>query len=312
MDDPLLKLSEASGITVNEDCEWPPDVESEVADFLESSNPKALVVVEQNDGLVIGPPPSGARDEDGMTDKRVVVVAKRQGALDSADWVKKVASMSVPLEEGAIFQYLHALVSQACIPLFDSAHQPAAANARNRFVETERALAALLTNSEIALPDLVGSNADKIESMLNENDINELQNLANTWKSQISELASSDRDPRSTTASDEIAFWFAFKAALTNVKEQLNSEIVRNVFNKLEEAKRFHATHDFAGETGLDAAIEKVDLVTQNLFKDLPLGLVLAANDFDQLDNALQAVFQHFKIWQYYVYSLRSIQLINY
>lgn len=293
MDDPLLKLSEASGITVNEDCEWPPDVEREVADFLESSNPKALFVVEQNDGLVIGPPPSGARDEDGMTDKRVVVVAKRQGALDSADWVKKVASMSVPLEEGAIFQYLHALVSQACIPLFDSAHQPAAANARNRFVETERALAALLTNSEIALPDLVGSNADKIESMLNENDINELQNLANTWKSQISELASSDRDPRSTTASDEIAFWFAFKAALTNVKEQLNSEIVRNVFNKLEEAKRFHATHDFAGETGLDAAIEKVDLVTQNLFKDLPLGLVLAANDFDQLDNALQAVFQH-------------------
>lgn len=302
MDEPLFKLSEASGISINEDHEWPEGVDTDVKEFLQNQAPSSLFVVEQADGLVIGPPPQAVRadlsslERSADLDTHVLAIVKRSGVVEPENWERKVVTVSMPLQEGTVFQHLHALVSQACIPLFDSVRGSAAANARHRFVETERALASLLANAEVPMVDITSEvSAAEVRTAFSTNNLNLLQATANSWRQQISDLAATDRDPLQSTASDEVAFWIALREALVGARRQLESPIVQEVVKELEKHKRFQATQDLLVETGLQSALNKAETVTQILLKDLPLGELLAAGDFEQLDLAVQDIFDHFQ-----------------
>lgn len=302
MDLPLRKLTEASGLKVTGDHEWPSQVDEDILDFISNIEPSAVFVVEQDDGLVIGPPPRS------LNTSKVLVIAKPSGPLPAENWDQYVVSAALPLGGAVIYQNLHCIVSQVILPIFDSQPQSSSTQARHRLVEAERALAQLLRHTQVAFVDLSsGAQATRAQKVLakisrsgkdgvleaSTGDLNELQSVVNVWKQQVASLASSDRDVQVGSVSDEIGFWVTLEAALQSVQEQLNGPLVSEVWKTLESSKRFHATHNFGGETGLNDACAQVQGYTQILFRDMPIGELLAASTFDQLIDSVEAIFSH-------------------
>lgn len=302
MDLHLRRLAEASGLKVSGTHEWPSQVDEDIVDFISNMEPCAMFVVEQDDGLVIGPPPRSS------SSSRVLVIAKPRGPLPAENWDQYVVSAALPLGGAAIYQHLHCIVSQVVLPVFDSQSQNASTQARHQLVEAERALAQLLRHTQVAFVDLNNGTqairAEKALARISENekggvqeaspaDLNELQSVVNVWKQQVAQLASSERDVHIGSVSDEISFWITLEAALHSVQDQLNGPLVSKVFQTLESSKRFHATHNFGGETGLNDACVQVQGYTQILFRDMPIGELLAASTFEQLIDAVEAIFMH-------------------
>lgn len=312
MDQPLVELAKANGFRTSQDHEWPENVDEDVLEFTKSDDPKSIYVVEQPNGLLVGPPPREYEENE-----RVLVVAKGTGKLEPENWQQSVVSASMPLQEP--LSSLHTLLAQAVIPLFDSSlssgsngtqiSSSSSSNVRSRLVEAERALAQLMHYSQVAFVDLVGErNAAKVKTALeapstDQASLNTLQQIFNTWKQQILQLAQSEHDRNLTSASSEIGFWVALEAALRNAQQQTESPLFKQVWSKLEQSKRFQATHNFDGDTGLKPALARVSGYNQILFRDLQLGELLAASSMEQLNTSMEQVMSHF---------LRKLRASNY
>lgn len=321
MDRPLVDLAKANGFRTSQDHEWPENVDEDVMEFTKCNETRSIYVVEQPNGLLVGPPP-----RDYEENERVLVVAKGAGQLDPENWQESVVSASMPLKEP--LSSLHTLLAQAVIPLFDSSisggHNGAqvsssSSNVRSRLVEAERALAQLMHYSQVAFVDLVsGSNATKAETALqapptDQASLNTLQQIFNTWKQQILQLSESEHNRNLTSASAEIGFWVALEAALRNAQQQTESPLFKQVWDKLEQSKRFQATHNFDGDTGLKSTLARVSTYNQVLFRDLQLGELLAASSMDQLNSSLEQVMSHLlrKLRASNYPALRSIALVE-
>lgn len=300
MDRPLIRLAEANGIKTTGIHQWPEKVDEDVQKFVASNDAGAIFVVEEPDGLIIGPPPRSANPV------RMLVVVKPKGILPEENWEKSVIATAMPLKEGSLFTHLHALLAQTVLPLFDSNPTSLGSQARRRIVEAERALEQLSRHTQIAFVDLEnGALADRarqaLENLEGEDsnstvfvqNLNELQTVVNNWKQLVTHLVQSDRDVREGSASDEIGFWTALETALHTVIDQLASPSVKHVWEVLEENKRFHATRNFTGDTGLSEALVRVQGYTQILFRELHLGELLASVSTTRLIEATLDIFNH-------------------
>lgn len=115
-----------------------------------------------------------------------------------------------------------------------------------------------------------------------------------------------------SAAAEEVAFWTQLQTELEHIQEQLHSPAVELTMALLREAKRFVATLALENNTGLEQAVAYTADVTHFL-QGFPLSDLQAANDLDQVAQAVGAIFDHLpKVRQSRYYSLeRSIQLLQ-
>ena len=153
-----------------------------------------------------------------------------------------------------------------------------------------------------------------LTSYVNDDDfLNTLQTGVSQWIVQIRTITVLPKTtPFVETMAEEVAFWTQLQSELQNIQQQLKSPGVEVTLSLLREAKRFVATLALENNTGLEQAVAYTTDVA-NFIKPLPLQDLQAANDFDKIAAAMNAVFDHLpKIRQSRYYSLeRSAQLVQ-
>lgn len=145
--------------------------------------------------------------------------------------------------------------------------------------------------------------------------LNNLQTGVSQWIIQIRKITVL---PKTTpfvdnNASEELTFWTQLQTELNSIQQQLQEPAVTLQLSLLRETKRFVATLALENNTGLEQALAiTTDVV--NFLQGYPLQQLQAAVDsFDQIVEALRAIFDHLpKIRQSRYYSLeRSVELFE-
>jgi Dynein heavy chain, N-terminal region 1 len=143
--------------------------------------------------------------------------------------------------------------------------------------------------------------------------LNTIQAGVSHWITQIRKITVLPAKPSPVTdASYEVAFWSQLAAELDSIQEQLKSPGVEITLAMLRETKRFVATLALENNTGLEQAVNMTTDIT-TFIKGFPLQSLQAARDFDTVEQAVNAIFDHLsKIRQSRYYSLeRSADLLS-
>ncbi|TKX19773.1 dynein heavy chain [Elsinoe australis] len=240
-----------------------------------------------------------------------------------------IATNENELSSGTPLEALHSLVHFALAPYFDAYARAQETKtsygkqadleaktgipaAKRRIAELELSLRNLQQNSEV--PELVLPIHPLIQGVANEaraqgekpslaqlpqnllsdaGFLNSLQSSVNGWIKAIQESTQRTRDPSSGTAMQEKNFWLSMEGALENIDRQQNSEEVLLSLDILRQAKRHSTAVSFNADTGFKDATDNVQRYN-SLLRELPLEDLLAATSLEKVQQALDAIFEHF------------------
>ncbi|KAI8810266.1 dynein heavy chain [Cladochytrium replicatum] len=124
-----------------------------------------------------------------------------------------------------------------------------------------------------------------------EEELKDLQQDVSAWIRGVQRVTKMNREV-SGPASQEINFWLSMERALSDIDEQLKSDVVLLTLDILKTAKRYYATISFLADIGLKEAVEKVQKYNQ-LMRDFPLSELLSATDVEKIKAAITRIFTH-------------------
>ncbi|ORY81439.1 dynein heavy chain, cytosolic [Protomyces lactucae-debilis] len=224
-------------------------------------------------------------------------------------------------QSSGAYEALHSLIKLAIAPYFDTfaqAQQPASQtaktgipNTRKKIAELELSLLHLQQNTEI--PRIVLVPHPTIQKLVNDatarqarpsvadldqdalqdaHFLNAVQATVSTWKRQIHQVTSKERDPSHGTASQEISFWLSLDEVLADIQRQLESPAVVLTTEVLQAGRRFGAALNVAADTGIRDARDQVWQYTQ-LMRDFPLDELLSATSLVRTSEAVAHILNH-------------------
>eukprot|EP00397_Hematodinium_sp_SG-2012_P000022 GEMP01000022.1.p1 GENE.GEMP01000022.1~~GEMP01000022.1.p1 ORF type:complete len:4594 (-),score=1270.22 GEMP01000022.1:1053-14834(-) len=121
-----------------------------------------------------------------------------------------------------------------------------------------------------------------------------LQGGVSRWIKEISTITKMERDLSSGGVLQEVNFWIGMEKALLHVQQQLHAPEVELTLNLLRVAKRFIAHFSLEQNTGVKAAMEKVQS-NLLLMKEFPTDDLMSAQTIDQVTQAIRNIFQHMR-----------------
>jgi hypothetical protein len=127
--------------------------------------------------------------------------------------------------------------------------------------------------------------------------LTKLQDRVNDWAKDIGKLMKVvDADPeKDSSVQDEMRFWSDLGTALDNTRARLDSSEVVLTFACLREGKRMIPVERFEKDvqTNLGACVGRVKNVMR-LMETFPIGMLLSAQNFKDINVSLESIFQHF------------------
>eukprot|EP00911_Craspedida_sp_UC1_P000063 UC1_evm1s52 len=131
------------------------------------------------------------------------------------------------------------------------------------------------------------------------------------WVREIQKVTLLDRDPSSGTAEKELSFWVNLEGALRAIESLQVSSEVQLTLEVLKAAGRQHVVTSFSSDTGLQNAVDTVANY-KALIKDFPINGLLAAEDLESINDAIQEIFLHLRKIKHTKYPLlRASKLVQ-
>ena len=132
---------------------------------------------------------------------------------------------------------------------------------------------------------------DELYENLDDIKKNDLYNILNKWKTDISQITKMDRELKDGNTLDEVTFWNDYLKALKNIKKQVESYHVQMTLSIAKKDNKTFITNPFENDSKTDEYIKKANSYNI-LLKDLPIKEMYNANSIEELSKQTQKIFE--------------------
>jgi dynein heavy chain 1 len=132
---------------------------------------------------------------------------------------------------------------------------------------------------------------DELYENLDDIKKNDLYNILNKWKTDISQITKMDRELKDGNTLDEVTFWNDYLKALKNIKKQVESYHVQMTLSIAKKDNKTFITNPFENDSKTDEYIKKANSYNI-LLKDLPIKEMYNANSIEELSKQIQKIFE--------------------